>query len=151
MVQGRSTKNISMIKWIRTSRLSITKCLCSPPVPARRDASGPYRSISLIRNRPHVGPPYDPRYSPTVGQTPYMHTTRGETASRNYLREITQSAESSAKDVIRILREAVGSLTHILAIIALSTRLGTGVPRSYETAPPPGPLYDPRLSPTVGF
>ena len=31
MVQGRSTKIISMIMWIRTSRLSINKCLSADP------------------------------------------------------------------------------------------------------------------------
>ena len=31
MVQGRSTKIISMIMWIRTSRLSINNCLSADP------------------------------------------------------------------------------------------------------------------------
>jgi hypothetical protein len=33
MAQGRPTKVISMIKWIRTSRLSIKKCLCYEACP----------------------------------------------------------------------------------------------------------------------
>ena len=31
MAQGRSTNIISMIKWIRTSRLSIKNSVCEPP------------------------------------------------------------------------------------------------------------------------
>ena len=69
MAQGRSTKIISMIRWVRTSRFSIKKSLYERGTPVivpnlplcalpRENTGAPYfrvglyRGTSLIRNRP---------------------------------------------------------------------------------------------------
>ena len=43
---------ISMIKWIRTSRLTMKKSLsCEPPVAQARTESGPLRAVHLSRHK----------------------------------------------------------------------------------------------------
>ena len=66
MARGRSIKIISMVKWIRTSRLSMKNPFSSITcLDTRRWRS--YRGTSLIRNSTPLGPPWDLRHGSTVG------------------------------------------------------------------------------------
>jgi len=54
MAQDRSTKIISMIKWIRTSRLSMKNSLSTRPLPWQQSALG-FRVESSLGSRVESG------------------------------------------------------------------------------------------------
>ena len=80
MVQGRSTKIISMIRWIRTSRLSIKKTLSfvlrsvigaiQPPPMSSFCVRPPVQGyLAHKKQPPPLGPPYDPSLSHSHSHT----------------------------------------------------------------------------------
>ena len=74
MAQGQSTKIISMMKWIQTSRLSINNSLCVPAGEYRRDMAKGTPTGDPIHVPPQYYPDNDPSKDPIFGTLP-LHST----------------------------------------------------------------------------